>query len=37
MISTRGADYSATYEEGLHHNQAGTYKLKVETVNTGTN
>ncbi|CAD8140771.1 unnamed protein product [Paramecium octaurelia] len=37
MISTRGADYSSTYQEGLHHNKAGTYKLKIETVNTGTN
>ena len=25
MISTRGADYSASYAEGLHHILAGTY------------
>jgi hypothetical protein len=36
MISTRGADYSASYREGMHHSNAGTYKLKVETSNTGT-
>lgn len=31
MISTRGADYSASYREGLSHILAGTYKLLVET------